>query len=110
MDGKKKTDGTIDPAYCRILFYLELESLKETIIDMGVQNRVVNVSITHEHPDRLEMLATPFIAVLKRNLEEIDYKLSSIVFDNETKKTQLKKKSHAQIIMNDTYNGLDLRI
>lgn len=108
--GRRKTDGTIDPAYCRILFYLELESLKETIIDMGVQNRVVNVSITHEHPDRLEMLATPFIAVLKRNLEEIDYKLSSIVFDNETKKTQLKKKSQAQIIMSDTYNGLDLRI
>ncbi|MGE8079178.1 hypothetical protein [Peribacillus loiseleuriae] len=108
--GRRKKDGTIDPAYCRILFYLELESLKETIIDMGVQNRVVNVSIIHEHPDRLETLATPFIAVLKKNIEEMDYKLSSIVFENKTEKTQLKKKSHVSINMNDTYSGLDLRI
>lgn len=108
--GRRKKDGTIDPAYCRILFYLELESLKETIIDMGVQNRVVNVSIIHEHPDRLEMLMTPFIEVLKKNLEEMDYKLSSIVFENETEKTQLKKKSQVAINMNDTYSGLDLRV
>ncbi|MBA9024889.1 hypothetical protein [Peribacillus huizhouensis] len=108
--GRRKNDGTIDPAYCRIIFYLELESLEETIIDMSVQNRVINVSIIHEHPDMLEELATPFIAVLKKNLAGMDYKLSSIVFDNETKKAQFKKMSQTSIKLNDTYNGLDLRI
>lgn len=32
--GRKTKDGKIDPDYCRVLFYLELERLKETVIDM----------------------------------------------------------------------------
>ena len=40
-----KEDGKIDADFARILFYLELESIEKTIIDMQVQNRVVTVTV-----------------------------------------------------------------
>ena len=40
-----KKDGKIDPDFARILFYLDLESIDKTIIDMQVQNSVVSVTV-----------------------------------------------------------------
>ena len=39
--GRKKENGQIDPSFCRVLFYLELENLHDTIVDMQVQNRII---------------------------------------------------------------------
>ena len=49
--GRKRKDGSIEPDYCRILFYLDLEQLKETVIDMQVQNRVIKISVLNEQSD-----------------------------------------------------------
>lgn len=43
--GRKTKEGKIDPDYCRVLFYLELEHLEETVIDMQVQNRIIKVTV-----------------------------------------------------------------
>ena len=43
-----KEDGKIDPDFARILFYLDLESINKTVIDMQVQNRVVTVTVFNE--------------------------------------------------------------
>ncbi|MEG0448302.1 MAG: hypothetical protein RR595_00445, partial [Lysinibacillus sp.] len=48
-NGRMKDDGKIDANYARILFYLQMESMQETVIDMQVQNRVLTVNIFNEH-------------------------------------------------------------
>ena len=68
--GRKRKDGSIDPDYCRILFYLDLEQLKETVIDMQVQNRVIKISVLNEQSEQIQAVATAFIETLRNQLEE----------------------------------------
>jgi hypothetical protein len=51
---RKTKDGQLDQDYCRVLFYLELERLKETVIDMQVQNRIIKVTVINGHGAVLE--------------------------------------------------------
>ena len=76
-NGRMKDDGKIDANYARVLFYLQMESMKETVIDMQVQNRVVTVTIFNENPDVVP-LAEPLKVALKTGLAEKDYQLSAV--------------------------------
>lgn len=76
--GRTKEDGKIDAAYARILFYLQMDSLQETMIDMQVQNRIVTVNLFNDNP-ALKALAVPFQAMLKEGLAKKDYQLSAVV-------------------------------
>jgi hypothetical protein len=110
--GKKQKNGQIDPNYCRILFYLQLPFLKETLIDVHIQNRVVNISIMTETTG-LQPIITAMQPMLKENLERLRYKLSAV------KAVQLEKQnqrddsalrfSAAQFIQG-IYSGVDYRI
>jgi hypothetical protein len=106
--GKEKKDGTIDSNYCRILFYLELETLKETLIDMQVQNRIISINIWNER-EELKDIAAATLPVLKANLEKVDYQLSSVVFKKPIEKEQLTR----HLVTSDesvSYSGVDLKI
>lgn len=76
-NGRMKDNGKIDANYARVLFYLQMESMQETVIDMQVQNRVVTVTVFNENPDIIP-LAEPLKAALKSGLAEKDYQLSAI--------------------------------
>jgi hypothetical protein len=108
--GRKTENGMIDPNYCRVLFYLNLKQLKETIVDLQVQNRVMNISIFNERTD-LKMLAAPFIGNLKENLAKINYQLSSIHFEKprDEKVNKLKAAISSRTALNPV-NGVDFRI
>ncbi|MFB7637230.1 hypothetical protein [Peribacillus butanolivorans] len=109
--GRKKKDGKIDPDYCRILFYLELERLKETFIDMQVQNRVIKVTVINEYSKTIEEAADNYLTLLKANLEKMDYRLSGVLFENPVSKknTDTKFKS-ALFSEKESYSGVDIRI
>ncbi|KQL54646.1 hypothetical protein AN964_14830 [Heyndrickxia shackletonii] len=105
--GKKKEDGKIDPNYCHILFYLNLEHLHETIVEMKVQNRVINVNVYSE--SNVKEAAANIIPKLKNNLEELNYQLSAIHFmEIQSEKTTHIKKNTRNV--NQAYNGVDLKI
>jgi hypothetical protein len=96
-NGRMKDNGKIDSNYARIMFYLDLASLKETVIDMQVQNRVITVNIFNES-DSLQPYAEQFKEGLKLGLSSIDYQLSGVfiksfikeeVIASVDKKTQL---------------------
>lgn len=96
-NGRMKDNGKIDSNYARIMFYLDLASLKETVIDMQVQNRVITVNIFNES-DSLQPYAEQFKEALKLGLSSIDYQLSGVfiksfikeeVIASVDKKTQL---------------------
>jgi len=78
FEGKKK-NGRIDTDHCRIHFYLELSHLKETIIDMNVQNRSVTITVYNDIK-ALKSIGSPFINLLKENLKSMNYKLSTVSF------------------------------
>ncbi|WP_313798696.1 hypothetical protein [Cytobacillus sp.] len=108
--GRKTENGKIDPNFCRVLFYLNLNQLKETIVDLQVQNRIMNISIINERTD-LRMLAAPFIPHLKENLSKINYQLSSIVFEKPKEENVNKLKAKIAVpTQTSQVNGVDFRI
>ena len=105
--GRKKDDGKIDADFARILFYLELESIKETVVDMQVQNRVVSVTVFNDD-NRLREIGSLLQEKLKVGLESVDYRLSGVTFKNFEE--EVRKESGRQNEMMSDHNGVDYRI
>ena len=107
--GRKKEDGQIDPSYCRVLFYLELENLHDTMVDMQVQNRILKITVMNEN-EYLKQLAEPFIKVLKENLKKINYTLSTIDFTHSVHTGVEESKNPTSYFKSNHYSGVDVRI
>ncbi|WP_199426022.1 hypothetical protein [Thermaerobacillus caldiproteolyticus] len=102
--GKKQKNGQIDPNYCRILFYLQLERLKETVIDVNIQNRIVHISLINETP-HLETLVAAMQPTLKERIEAYGYRLSTIKVVSSK-----QEKIAAPPLLQEQYSGVDYRI
>ncbi|KAB2337492.1 hypothetical protein F7731_07760 [Cytobacillus depressus] len=110
--GKRTKDGKIDPDYCRILFYLTLEHLKETIVDLHVQNRVISISIINVRED-LKNMTNQYVHELKKNLKKLDYHLTSVQFEKPAVKNHLEEGNNGALPNLKPpiyYNGVDFRI
>lgn len=105
--GKEKEKGVIDGDYCRVLFYLELDIMKETLIDMQVQNRVVSLTVWNDHPNA-ERMSRSFIPILKEGMEKLDYQLSIVKVKAPDKQVELSDKIMAERFK--TFSGVDLKI
>lgn len=107
-NGRMKEDGKIDANFARILFYLNMETLQQTVIDMQVQNRVVTINIYNDMPN-LESLATSLKGTLKTGLLEKDYTLSGLFikpFGDQAGKTVTKLSNQQE----DEQGGVDIRV
>lgn len=78
-NGRMKEDGKIDPDHARVLFYLDLEALHKTVVDMQVQNKVVTLTIFNEDPT-LKMLGAVLEDRLAEGLDAEGYRLSAVRF------------------------------
>lgn len=78
FQGKKNNNGEIDPDYCRILFNLTLTNLGQTIITLGVQKRVVTITIFNDKDQQAQRLAHHWKDFLEKQLNSLDYHLSAI--------------------------------
>src|SRR5699024_1774152 len=77
IEGDKNENNRINPDHCLIFFYLDLMNMKETIIDMHVQNRLVAITVYNNHTDLKH--STKFLqSVLKEGLAGINYHLTTI--------------------------------
>jgi len=109
-NGKKQPDGKIDPDDCRILFYLELANLGETLVDIQIQKRTLLISVINGTTG-LKSLAAPLLVPLKKRLGQWNYQLKAVKFE-EPKQRPLK----SQIKMNTlvkaapAYQEVDIRI
>lgn len=109
-NGRKKENGQIDPNYCRVLFYLDLEFLNEVIVDMQIQNRIMNIKVISD-VEEVKQMATPYMEDLKANLDSLGFKLSNIVFQSTNEKeSQLPKKVSGTYFQSSQYNGVDIKI
>ncbi|AJD90981.1 hypothetical protein JMA_16640 [Jeotgalibacillus malaysiensis] len=108
MNGRKKSDGSLDPDHVRVLFYLTLGTLKESIIDMNVQNRIVSLDIYNEH-EHLEQIAKPFIPALQTALDQTGYTFSSVKF-HSTKDVDPPILNPAEDALSSAYHKVDIKI
>ncbi len=110
MMGRKQQNGQIDPDYCRVLFYLELEYLREMLVDVHVQNRIVNIQIFNDNPS-LNLVIKSVQPLLKEKLENHQYHLSSImVSEKETKNTKKNAATENFSSFSPSMNGVDIKI
>ncbi|MEH7440973.1 hypothetical protein V7201_01445 [Bacillus sp. JJ1122] len=108
--GQKTEDGKINADYCRVLFYLKLEHLDETIVDMQVQNRVLSMQVINQHPS-LKTVADQLLPLLKNKLAEVNYHLSSVNFlVPEVSKQQGNQKKLAELYSKKDYSRVDIKI
>jgi hypothetical protein len=91
------------------LFYLDLEKLGNTTIDMQVQNRVMRIAVSSENK-AVKEAAVPFIKPLKNKLKEMEYHLSAISFDAGNEQAKEKQKGILSSYKSESYGGVDFRI
>ena len=106
-NGRMKDNGKIDANYARVLFYLQMASMQETVIDMQVQNRVVTVTVFNENSE-IQSLAEPLKAALKIGLAEKNYQLSG-VFIKQFDKGQTEKGGPV-VEQREEQSGVDIRV
>lgn len=106
-NGRMKEDKKIDADFARILFYLNLHSLKETAVDMQVQNRIVTVTVFNADTT-LQTIGYPLQEKLKTGLSSIGYTLSGVFF----KGFKEEEKREKQTSQSEVYEGggVDFRI
>ncbi|WP_391208624.1 hypothetical protein [Psychrobacillus sp. L4] len=106
-NGRMKENGKIDSDFARIMFYLQLDALKETVVDMQVQNRVVTISL-YNNDASLKPIANALKDSLKEGLLTVGYKLSGVfmkTFDDHKLSSQLNSK-----LLSKESQGVDIRI
>ncbi|WP_368504042.1 hypothetical protein AB3N04_18455 [Alkalihalophilus sp. As8PL] len=110
-EGRRQSNGQLDPNHCRILFYLELENLNEMIVDMQIQNRVISINVFNEY-DKPTSLISLLLPSLKATLEQKDYKLNVFGWKKITDYEQPSHKPSNEQVYNKRvdYRGVDIRI
>jgi len=108
--GQKTEDGKINADFCRVLFYLKLEHLDDTIVDMQVQNRIMSMQVINQHPS-LKTVADQLLPMLKNKLAEVNYHLSAVNFlVPEMAKQQGDTKKLADLYSKKDYSRVDIKI
>lgn len=107
-NGRMGKDGKVDADFARVLFYLNMESLQETVIDMQVQNRIVTITVFNDDP-QLSILAEPLKQSLKGGLRDKEYKLSGI-FIKPFERTNHEKAIQNSKTAPEQWNGVDFRV
>lgn len=78
FSGKKTKTGKLGTDHCRILFYLDLKHLHETVIDMNVQKRAVSLTVYNDYSN-LERNLLGLKPTFKDMLHKLDYHLSNVI-------------------------------
>jgi antitoxin component of RelBE/YafQ-DinJ toxin-antitoxin module len=109
LTSKKSKEGTIDPDFCRIYFYLELEYLHETIIDMHIQQRNVTITVYNNVED-LKGATIPLQIQLKSGLEKLNYHLTNVLFKTIPSESSIANKLPNNDYKPSNFTGVDFRI
>ncbi|MCT2534506.1 hypothetical protein NC661_16110 [Aquibacillus koreensis] len=106
-ESRKDESSKINPDYCRVHFYLELNNIGETVIDMLVQKRVVRLTV-YNNTEQLTSILSTFKPLLQSGLEKVDYHLSSVQWKRFEATNQLTDSKPKE--SNHFGQGVDFRI
>lgn len=109
FQGKRK-NGQLDPDFCRILFYLQLKKLDETIIDVQIQNRIIAITIFNEREIATQTI-NPFSQALKVQLARVGYTLSSLKWSQQLEENkQPNQHLYSKVSTVQNYQGIDFKV
>ncbi|AZB42923.1 hypothetical protein CEF21_11780 [Bacillus sp. FJAT-42376] len=100
---RKDPKGEIDPAFCRLVFYLDLKHLGPLTADVQIQNRVVSAAVYSKQD--LSSIAAAAHSELKAGFSGLPYQFSGISF----KKTEEWNVPEAPVYQAPS-KGFDFRI
>lgn len=103
--GKQRENGKIDPDYCRILFYLTMATLKETVVDVHIQQRIVHMIIMNDTP-HVALYVSALEPSLKEKLAQHGYTLSAVHVKPSKRTTSSKR----LLVEPFSYKGVDYRV
>lgn len=107
-NGRKTKNGQLDPDYCKILFYLDLQNLKETVVDLQIQNRIMNITVLN-NKKKLNELVEVFVPSLKEKMKQASYTLLEVQ-SKPLLLTEENKVNHLEWSQSSTLNGVDIKI
>ncbi|MDC3416411.1 hypothetical protein [Aquibacillus salsiterrae] len=107
MKGKKNSSNKIDTDFCHIYFYLHLKNIGETIIDMKIQKRSVNMTVKNKNSKVKPILAT-YRPILKASLAKLDYHLSSVKFEKIEEIPS--NRTNSSLVSSPHQQGVDFKI
>ncbi|MFQ3543348.1 hypothetical protein Q7A53_04630 [Halobacillus rhizosphaerae] len=107
VEGRKNSKNEIDPDFCRVVFYLDLESMKETVIDLNISERHVAVTVFNQLEESKQVLEK-HKAALEQGLTKLGYTLTSIHYKTHVLNSQHPAASAA--FTSPEKKGLDIRI
>src|SRR5699024_8654673 len=111
FEGRKTKDDKIDTEFCRILFFLNLHHIEETIIDMNIQKRVITITIYNDYDERLANQMSQYRELLNEGLEQLNYRLSNVRFKPLEEKNNISETNQdTKQAPPTSQEGFDLRI
>lgn len=108
FESRKKENNQIDPDYCRILLFLDLKNIHDTIVDMNIQSRSISLTIYND-TDQINDRAKSYYSLLKKGLINLNYQLSSISF-HPLEKRRNNRVAYDDIVSPMKYRGVDYQI
>jgi hypothetical protein len=108
LEGTKNDDGELNKDFCRIMFFLDLNNIQKTIIDMHVQKRTISLTILNDFP--IENVMNSLRTALREGLAKMDYQLTSVSHKPLTTNQPVEKKPKMLEKQQATYQGVDYRI
>lgn len=85
--GKRSEKAAIDENFSTIVLLLELPNLGKTIIQMNVQQRFVSLIVQSDF-HQIEEIGKSFLEELKKNLNDLNYHLSTVKFEKLEKQKE----------------------
>jgi hypothetical protein len=88
---KKAPDGSFDPNFCRLIFHVHLSNLKETILQMVIQDRQVSCTLYTEGSPSFDLSSTSFYNDMKKRLHNLSFNLVGFYHRPDSVQTAKKK-------------------
>ncbi|WCK52920.1 hypothetical protein PP175_15975 [Aneurinibacillus sp. Ricciae_BoGa-3] len=77
LESRQKGKGSVDPDNCRLFFYLSMDNLGETMLDVSIVNKILSIIIYNNRAD-VSALIQATRQDLEKELSDKGYKLSSV--------------------------------
>ncbi|WP_286884585.1 hypothetical protein [Aneurinibacillus sp. UBA3580] len=114
IESRKKGKGEIDPDNCRLFFYLSMQNIGETMLDVSIVNKIVSLHL-YNNREGLEALVRALRASLEQNLAKEGYRLSGLRVSEmpEERQQEDSKPTPPLPLPNSSlvhYKGVDFRV
>ncbi|MBN6185850.1 hypothetical protein JQN58_02480 [Aneurinibacillus sp. BA2021] len=114
IESRRKGNGEIDPDNCRLFFYLTMQHMGDTMLDVGIVNKILSVTL-YNGKEGMEQVVQGLRPVLEKSLAEQGYRLSGLRVLDAAESQQETRERKAPSFQPPSsslahYKGVDFRV